>query len=85
MLRKYQNIFITDYAQIVGVDAIEHRIELWPGINPVAQKLRRLGVVQRDALLAEVNKLLGAGFIYLIENSEWVSPVMVMPKKNGKW
>ena len=85
MLRKYQNIFITDYAQIVGVDAIEHRIELQPRIKPVAQKLRRLGVVQRDALLAEVNKLLGAGFIYPVENSEWVSPVVVTPKKNGKW
>ena len=42
MLRKYQNIFITDYSQIVGVDAIEHRIELRPGIKLAAQKLRRL-------------------------------------------
>ncbi|MCO5568364.1 hypothetical protein L7F22_022063 [Adiantum nelumboides] len=46
---------------------------------------RRLGVVQQEALLSEVNKLLKAGFIYPVTNSEWVSPVVVTPKKNGKW
>ncbi|MCO5608756.1 hypothetical protein L7F22_062972 [Adiantum nelumboides] len=51
----------------------------------VAQKLRRLGVVQQEALLSEVNKLLKSGFIYSVTNSEWVSPVVVTPKKNGKW
>ena len=85
MLSKFPKLFITDYTQIVGVDAIEHRIELKPATKPVAQKLRRLGVVQRNALLAEVNKLLKASFIYAVENLEWVSPVVVTPKKNGKW
>ena len=85
MLKKYPNLFITDYSQIIGVTAIEHRIELVPRTKPVAQKLRRMGVVQRDALLAEVNKLLQARFIYPVENLEWVSPVVVTPKKNGKW
>ena len=33
----------------------------------------------------EVKKLLQAGFIYPVEDSEWVSPVVVTPKKNGKW
>ena len=26
-----------------------------------------------------------AGFIYPVEDSEWVSPVVVVPKNNGKW
>ena len=51
----------------------------------MAQKLRRLGIVQQEALLTEVKKLLQAGFIYPVEDSEWVSPVVVIPKKNGKW
>ena len=33
----------------------------------------------------EVKKLLQAGFIYPGEDSEWVSLVVVTPKKNGKW
>ena len=56
-----------------------------PNCRLVAQKLRRLGVVQQEALLMEVKKLLQAGFIYLVEDSEWVSRVVVTPKKNGKW
>ena len=41
--------------------------------------------MQQDALLLEVKKLLQAGFIYPIEDLEWVSLVVVTPKKNGKW
>ncbi|MCO5599168.1 hypothetical protein L7F22_053268 [Adiantum nelumboides] len=73
-------------ADVQGVDAIQqHKIELKPEIKPKAQKLQRLGVIKEQALLKEVQKLLATGFIYLLENYEWVSPVVVTPKKNGKW
>ncbi|MCO5551269.1 hypothetical protein L7F22_004768 [Adiantum nelumboides] len=85
MFKRYPHLFITDYSMIKGVDVIQHHIDLKPDAKPVAQKLRRLGVVQQEALLSEVNKLLKAGFIYPVTNSEWVSPVVVTPKKNGKW
>ena len=32
----------------------------------------------------EIDKLLDAEFIYEIEHTEWVSPIVVVPKKNGK-
>ena len=32
----------------------------------------------------EINKLLAADFIYEIEHTEWVLPIVVVPKKNGK-
>ena len=32
----------------------------------------------------EIDKLSEAGFIYEIEHTEWVSPLVVVPKKNGK-
>jgi disulfide oxidoreductase YuzD len=31
----------------------------------------------------EIDRLLEAGFIYPVNNSEWVSPVVVVPKKVG--
>ncbi|MCO5566703.1 hypothetical protein L7F22_020381 [Adiantum nelumboides] len=85
MFKRYPHLFITDYSMIKGVNVIQHHIDLKPDAKPVAQKLRRLGVVQQEALLFEVNKLLKAGFIYPVTNSEWVSPVVVTSKKNGKW
>ena len=32
----------------------------------------------------EIDKLLECGFIYPVPHSEWVSPIVVVPKKNGK-
>ena len=64
---------------------MEHHSNLKPSQKPVAQKLRRLGRIQQEALLTEVKKLTQAGFIYSVEDFEWVSLVVVTPKKNGKW
>jgi hypothetical protein len=33
----------------------------------------------------EVQNLLNANFIYPILDSQWVSPLVIVPKKNGKW
>ncbi|MCO5588627.1 hypothetical protein L7F22_042584 [Adiantum nelumboides] len=62
MFKRYPHLFITDYSMIKGVDVIQHHIDLKPDAKPVAQKLRRLGVVQQEALLTEVNKLLKADY-----------------------
>ncbi|MCO5567827.1 hypothetical protein L7F22_021523 [Adiantum nelumboides] len=83
MLQKFPNLFVKDYINVRGVDIVQHQIELKPESQPRAQKLRRLGVVKEEALLKEVRKLLLAGFIYPVDNLEWVSPVVVTPKKNG--
>jgi len=39
----------------------------------------------REIVKEELRKLLNAGFIYPISDSEWVSPLVIVPKKNGKW
>ncbi|MCO5561286.1 hypothetical protein L7F22_014907 [Adiantum nelumboides] len=85
MLEDFPRLFIEGYDQITGVTIIQHHIKLKEGSKPTVQWLRRLGVIQQDALLAEVRMLLNGGFIYLVEDSKWVSPVVVTPKKNGKW
>ena len=49
------------------------------------QRLRRMGQEQMMALKEEVDKLLKADFIYPVETAEWVSLVVVTPKKDGRW
>lgn len=39
----------------------------------------------KDIAKIELHKLLYVGFIYPILDSEWVSPLVVFPKKNGEW
>ncbi len=31
-----------------------------------------------------INKLLAVGFIKFVEEATWLSPIVVLPKKNGK-
>lgn len=38
----------------------------------------------RKQVKEEIDKILEARYIYEVENSEWVSPIMVVKKKNGK-
>src|SRR3954465_8208133 len=51
--------------------------------KPVAQPQRRLNPSMKEVVRKEVVKLLEAGMIYPISDSEWVSPVQVVPKKGG--
>ena len=48
---------------------IEHQMRLNPNIQQVVKK--------------EILKLLKAGIIYPISDSKWVSPIHVVPKKEG--
>ena len=39
----------------------------------------------KEIVKEELKKLLIANFIYPISDSQWVSPLVIVPKKNGKW
>jgi len=44
-----------------------------------------MNLVLKDIIKQELQKLLDANFIYPIWDSEWVSPLVIVPKNNGKW
>ena len=52
---------------------------------PVCHHQQRMNPNIRDIVKEEIHKLLESGFIYPISESEWVSPLVIVPKKNGKW
>jgi len=39
----------------------------------------------REIVKEELQKLLNINFIYRISDSQCVSPLVIVPKKNGKW
>ncbi|RDX86384.1 hypothetical protein CR513_32280, partial [Mucuna pruriens] len=55
-----------------------HRILTEEEVKPIRLNLTHLDVVKK-----EVTKLLAAGIIYPISDSQWVSPMQVVPKKSG--
>ena len=42
-------------------------------------------MTQQEVIKQEVDRLLEAGFIKEIQYLEWLSNVVVVPKKDGKW
>jgi len=60
-----------------------HRIHLKDESKPLVEHQRRLNPNLNDAVKKEIMKLLEAGIIYPISDSDWVSPVHMVPKKGG--
>ncbi|CAM8886891.1 unnamed protein product [Rhodiola kirilowii] len=60
-----------------------HRILLEDGAKPSREPQRRLNPIMMEIVQKEIQKLLDADAIYPISDSQWVSPIHVVPKKSG--
>lgn len=49
------------------------------------QPQRRMKPDLKNIVKEELQKLLDVGFIYPISDSQWVSSLVLVPNKNGKW
>ena len=61
----------------------QHKIKLEEDAKPVIDHQRRLNPKIKEVVRKEILKLLEAGIIYPVADSEWVSPVHCVPKKGG--
>ncbi|XP_021621438.1 uncharacterized protein LOC110621463 [Manihot esculenta] len=59
------------------------RILMEEDCKPVRDAQRRLNPLMMEVVKKEIVKLLNAEVIYLISDSQWVSPIHVVPKKTG--
>ena len=70
-----------------GLDLTLYTLQIY--INPdcklVRQPHRRINPTLRDIVKNELQRLLNASFIYPISDSQWVSTLVIVPKKGGKW
>ncbi|CAN6453991.1 unnamed protein product [Victoria cruziana] len=60
-----------------------HRIHLEEGSKPTREYQRRLNPALKEVVKKEIIKWLDAGIIYPISDSQWVSPIQMVPKKAG--
>lgn len=61
-----------------------HHIYTENDVRPIHQLQQRLNPHLKDIVKYELEKLLDVNFIYPIFDSKWVSPLVVVPRKNGK-
>jgi hypothetical protein len=60
----------------------EHKLKVYPEAMPIQQKLRRFTPVKREAIRAELARLVAAGFIREVLDPEWLANPILVLKKN---
>ncbi|KAK8712690.1 hypothetical protein V6N13_147920 [Hibiscus sabdariffa] len=60
-----------------------HKIKVFEDAKPSWEGQRRLNPPMMEVVKKEIQKLLDADIIYPISDSDWVSPIHVVPKKTG--
>jgi hypothetical protein len=82
-LEMYRSIIGYSLKDLKGISPslCTHCIPMEQEHKPVCEHQRRLNNAMREVVKKEVLKLLKAGVIYPISDSEWVSPIQVVLKK----
>jgi hypothetical protein len=62
----------------------QHKIELDTSIPPTHQATYILNLNYAIDVKHDIAKLLTVRFIQLVKEVTWLSPIVVVPKKNGK-
>jgi hypothetical protein len=87
LLQEHNGDFVGDYNDMqethlnICIDHIYIKDESYP----IQQPQHRMNPIQRETVKDELQKLLNVGFIYVIFHSQWVSPLVIFHKRNGKW
>ncbi|KAH9698780.1 protein kinase domain-containing protein [Citrus sinensis] len=86
-LQSHADIFAWSHEDMPGIDrrVACHKFAIRKGARPVRQKMRCFNQERYEAINAEVEKLLKAGFIREAKYPEWISNVVLVKKANGKW
>ena len=79
LLHEYQDLFLTKFSEMKGIlaDIGVIKIPLKPDAKPVKQRPYRLNPKYKEKVRIELDKMLAVGIIELVEESEWVSPMVV--------
>ncbi|KAL1216423.1 RNA-directed DNA polymerase-like protein [Cardamine amara subsp. amara] len=75
--------YVTMLDANISPELCMHRIHLEDETKSSIEHQRRLNLNLKEVVKKEIMKLLEAGIIYPISDSDWVSPVHVVPKKGG--
>lgn len=68
----------------VDPDICQYNIPMKDTAKPSQQKPYTYNDNFAKKIKEDIDKLLDAEFIYKIDHTKWVSPIVIFPKKNGK-
>ena len=79
LFQENQDLFLTNFTEMKGIlgDLGVMKIPLREGAKPVKQCPYRLNSRYKEKVKQELDKMLAVGIIEPVEESEWVSPMVV--------
>lgn len=79
LLCEYQDLFPTKFSDLKGIiaDLGVIKITLKQDAKPIKQRPYHLNPKYKERVHVELDKMLAAGIIEPVEESDWVSPIVV--------
>ncbi len=84
LVHKYTHMFVFSYKDLREITMEQHKIDLLLNAKSVKTKQGRWNWRYTTMVKEEHDKLQEAGFIRHVEIVEWVFPMVLVLKKNGK-
>ncbi|XP_057685312.1 uncharacterized protein K02A2.6-like [Corythoichthys intestinalis] len=69
--------------ELGSMEDITVKLHIKPGSKPVFMKARTVPYAIRDKVEADLDALVKSGFLEPVTTSEWATPIVPVPKKNG--
>jgi hypothetical protein len=87
LLKEYSDCFAWDYTEMPGLDRsiVEHRLPLKKRFRPFQQRARQMRTEVLEDVKKEIEKMLEARFIRPCRYAEWISSIVPVQKKDGRW
>ena len=84
LLKENQDVFSGDYKYLKGLveEMGEMKIDILPKVTPIKKRPYKLAHKYKEIVKIEIDNMLIARLIYLVDQSEWASPMVVQPKKH---
>jgi hypothetical protein len=79
LLGNYHDVFAWSYKDLMGIprEICEHKIELVVNVQPIKQRQYRMNPNYALKVKKDIDKLLDAIFIYPIETTYWLFPLVI--------
>jgi hypothetical protein len=87
LLKEYSDYFAWDFTEMPGLDRsiVEHWLPLKKGFQPFQQRVRQMRTKVLEEVKKETEKKLEAVFIRPCRYAEWISSIVLVQKKDGRW
>ncbi|XP_074291106.1 uncharacterized protein LOC141617873 [Silene latifolia] len=79
--------FAWSHDDMIGIDPfiITHKLSVDPKYKPIQHGRRKFAAERNKVINQEVDSLIAANKIREVKYPDWLSNIVVVPKKNGKW